>query len=159
MCPGSLPWRVVKLICQGPIVLLGDASHPTLPYQGQGAAMAVEDGAIIGLLLEKLQNASTASTQKEKSVQFANLFQFYQDLRKKRTEVNVAGAVQTRHYYHLADGEEQKQRDKELAGLAEGKWKKSCSFNWADAQYQESLLGFDVFAEADQKFDEWWKFS
>jgi len=27
---------------QGTLALLGDASHPTLPYQGQGAAMAVE---------------------------------------------------------------------------------------------------------------------
>src|ERR1700748_76062 len=36
---------------QGHTVLLGDACHPTLPYQAQGAAMAVEDGAVLGRLL------------------------------------------------------------------------------------------------------------
>ena len=118
--------------------------------------MAVEDGAILGLLLAKLQNRMMSSTQSEKSGHLTRLFQLYQDLRKKRTEVNVAGAIHTRHYYHLPDGDEQKQRDKELATLAEYKWKGSCQFNWGDAQYQESLLGFDVLTDAEKKFDQWW---
>ena len=33
------------------MTLIGDACHPTLPYQAQGAAMAVEDGAVLGMLL------------------------------------------------------------------------------------------------------------
>ncbi len=36
---------------KGSVALLGGACHPTLPYQAQGAAMAVEDGATIGKLL------------------------------------------------------------------------------------------------------------
>ena len=118
--------------------------------------MAVEDGAILGLLLAKLQNAPLSSTQPEKNGHLTRLFRLYQELRKKRTEVNVAGAVQTRHYYHLPDGDEQKQRDHELARLAEAQWKGSCRFNWGDAQYQENLLGFDVLTDAEKKFDEWW---
>ena len=118
--------------------------------------MAVEDGAILGLLLARLQSASTANTRAEKNNQFTKLFQFYQDLRKKRTEINVAGAVQTRHYYHLPDGNEQILRDQELRALSESNWKGKCSFNWGDADIQKSLLGFDVFTEADEKFDKWW---
>ncbi|KAK5025884.1 hypothetical protein LTR13_010348 [Exophiala sideris] len=38
---------------KGSVALLGDACHPTLPYQGQGAAMAVEDGASLGRLLRE----------------------------------------------------------------------------------------------------------
>ena len=33
--------------------LLGDAAHPTLPFMAQGAAMAIEDGAIIARALEQ----------------------------------------------------------------------------------------------------------
>ncbi|KAL1856775.1 hypothetical protein Plec18170_003747 [Paecilomyces lecythidis] len=139
----------------GVIALLGDASHPTLPYQGQGAAMAVEDGAILGLLLTKLQNAGLPLNQNEKNARLASLFRLYENLRKERTKVNVEGAVHTRHYYHLSDGDEQRNRDRELSELPGKRWKGSCSFNWGDAQYQQSLLGFDVLADAEKKFDEW----
>ncbi|KAL7943593.1 hypothetical protein V8C42DRAFT_97751 [Trichoderma barbatum] len=35
---------------KGRIVLIGDAAHPMLPYGGQGAMMAIEDGGILGSL-------------------------------------------------------------------------------------------------------------
>ncbi len=35
----------------GPITLLGDAAHPMLPYLAQGAAMAIEDAAVLGQCL------------------------------------------------------------------------------------------------------------
>lgn len=34
----------------GNVALLGDACHPMLPHQGQGASQAVEDGAALGVL-------------------------------------------------------------------------------------------------------------
>jgi salicylate hydroxylase len=33
---------------KGPVTLLGDAAHPMLPYLAQGAAMAIEDAAVLG---------------------------------------------------------------------------------------------------------------
>jgi len=36
---------------QGRVVLIGDACHPTLPFMAQGAAMAIEDAAILCNLL------------------------------------------------------------------------------------------------------------
>ena len=32
---------------RGRVTLLGDACHPTLPFMAQGAAMAIEDGAVL----------------------------------------------------------------------------------------------------------------
>jgi salicylate hydroxylase len=36
---------------RGPVTLLGDAAHPILPYLAQGAAMAIEDAAELGVCL------------------------------------------------------------------------------------------------------------
>lgn len=39
--------RAERLVV-GPVALLGDAGHPMLPFMGQGAAMAIEDGVVLG---------------------------------------------------------------------------------------------------------------
>lgn len=139
---------------QGLVTLLGDASHPTLPYQGQGAAMAVEDGAILGLLLARAQR-SLSPLPSARKAQLTSVLQLYEQLRKQRTEVNVSGAVLTREFYHLPDGESQLDRDRELSELPTAKWQGPSKWNWGDAHYQKSLLGFDVLADAESSFDEW----
>lgn len=140
---------------KGTVALLGDASHPTLPHQGQGAAMAVEDGAIIGFLLGRLQTLGISSVQEERVAQLTSVLQLYETLRKQRTETNVRGAVLTKHFYHLHDGPEQQERDSELAKLPEMAWQGPSKYIWADAEYQKSLLGFDVLQDAQMQFDEW----
>jgi salicylate hydroxylase len=55
-------WRVWSLFDreplrrwgEGPITLLGDAAHPMLPFLAQGAAMAIEDAAILAAELAPL---------------------------------------------------------------------------------------------------------
>ena len=142
---------------KGPVALLGDASHPTLPYQGQGAAMAVEDGAILGLLLDQLQDRGLKTAPQEKHTQLTSLLKLYENMRKKRTEVNVVGAVLTRQFYHFSDGQGQIARDSELAQMSATKWQGASKWNWADAAYQKSLLGFNVLIDAEKKFDEWYR--
>ncbi len=109
----------------------------------------------MGLLLSKLQNSGISPDPEKRYAQLADLLHLYEDLRKKRTEVNVAGAVDTRHYYHLSDGDEQVKRDQELAELPAANWQGPCNFNWGDAAYQKSLLGFDSLADAERNFDIW----
>ncbi|MCA3256279.1 MAG: FAD-dependent monooxygenase [Alphaproteobacteria bacterium] len=38
----------VERMTHGSVALLGDAAHPMLPFMGQGAAMAIEDGVVLG---------------------------------------------------------------------------------------------------------------
>ncbi|EMR90947.1 putative salicylate hydroxylase protein [Botrytis cinerea BcDW1] len=39
---------------QGKLVILGDAAHPMLPFQGQAGAQAIEDGCALGILFSNL---------------------------------------------------------------------------------------------------------
>lgn len=53
-----------KLMARGPIpkwhknrlVLIGDAAHPMLTFQGQGGGQAIEDGAALGILFDKVHD-------------------------------------------------------------------------------------------------------
>ncbi|KAF2804089.1 putative monooxygenase [Mytilinidion resinicola] len=57
------------------IILIGDSVHSTLPHQGQGACMAIESGFALAQVLSNWQSADTEGA-----------FQFFQDLRKPRTD-------------------------------------------------------------------------
>lgn len=45
---------------KGPVALLGDAAHPMLPFMGQGAAMAIEDGVVMGRAFAAHQSPAAA---------------------------------------------------------------------------------------------------
>lgn len=52
------PWRLwvhdpYPYIAKGNVCLLGDAGHPMMPHQSQGACMAIEDAAALGILFDK----------------------------------------------------------------------------------------------------------
>jgi salicylate hydroxylase len=46
---------------RGRIALLGDACHPTLPFLGQGAVMAIEDGYVLAACLAKYRDDPAAA--------------------------------------------------------------------------------------------------
>jgi len=73
---------------QGRVTLLGDACHPTLPYMAQGAAMAIEDGAV----LARCVNAGT---------DVAAGLQRYESLRRARTARIQAGSRRNATVFHL----------------------------------------------------------
>jgi len=58
---------------QGRVTLLGDAAHPMLQYLAQGACMAIEDAAVLGVAIERANG------------DFAAAFQDYQRVRYLRT--------------------------------------------------------------------------
>lgn len=46
---------------KGRLVVLGDASHPMLPNQGQGAGMCIEDAGALGVLFSEMEGKSEAN--------------------------------------------------------------------------------------------------
>ncbi len=68
--------------------LLGDAAHPTLPFMAQGAAMAIEDGAILARALEATRSVATA-------------LDLYQLTRYARTTRVQVGSDELGKLYHL----------------------------------------------------------
>ncbi|KAJ6780591.1 hypothetical protein PWT90_07118 [Aphanocladium album] len=155
-----LKWKLLHLTqlerwTRDSTALLGDACHPSLPYLGQGAAIAVEDGAALGILLNRYNATKNAENQSEQNQQIARLLRLYQDLRKSRAEILVTGATDTRYYYHLPDGPAQASRDEALAGLADMSWEGPCEFDWGDAEFQRNLLSFDIVSHMAQGTKNW----
>ena len=60
---------------QGHITLLGDASHPMMPFMAQGAGMAIEDGVVLARCLAPVQRAQDVPAALAR----------YEDLRLERT--------------------------------------------------------------------------
>ncbi|KAH7417764.1 putative salicylate hydroxylase [Cadophora sp. MPI-SDFR-AT-0126] len=154
--PSVLKWKLchhdeLETWSKGSIAILGDASHPTLPYQAQGAAMAVEDGAVVGRLLGRL---GTELPAKSWQSEIPSVLQLYETLRKKRTTLNVQGAVANRIMYHLPDGPEQRKRDADFKNVD---WIHPSPWKYADPAYQAELLGWDVLDSCNQEFDLWKK--
>ncbi len=74
---------------QGRVTLLGDACHPTLPFMAQGAAMAIEDGAVLAACLQGSEDITTALTR-------------YESLRKPRTAGVQLGSRRNARVFHLS---------------------------------------------------------
>lgn len=95
----ALPyWR------DGPIALLGDATHPMLSFFAQGSGQAIEDAAVLAACLRGVDRDGVPGA-----------LAAYAHARRPR-----AGAIQTNandrlHGYHFPDGPEQVARDERLA--------------------------------------------
>ena len=48
---------------RGPVGVLGDAAHPMLPYLAQGAAMAIEDAAVVAQCMARQPDDPAAALQ------------------------------------------------------------------------------------------------
>jgi salicylate hydroxylase len=68
------------------ITLLGDACHPTLPFLGQGAVMAIEDGYVLAACLQKLGDDPPAALAR------------YEEIRRERTAMVVRKSHENRRH-------------------------------------------------------------
>jgi salicylate hydroxylase len=86
--PGGGQWT------DGAVALLGDAAHAMLPFAAQGAAMAIEDAAVLAKCVAERQN--------EGPVALAAALQRYARLRRPRVIRIQRSARQAGRIYHLA---------------------------------------------------------
>jgi salicylate hydroxylase len=124
---------------EGTFLLIGDSCHPMLPYLAQGANSSIEDGAVLGRLLQSL----------EAKDQLRQRIRLYEQLRKTRSEAIVQETFNQRDAFHMPDCPEQEQRD-EIFMSQLGK-EITCKFpsRWTCAEVQPWLYGYDAYKEAD----------
>ncbi|RDX43059.1 FAD/NAD(P)-binding domain-containing protein [Lentinus brumalis] len=137
------------------VILLGDACHPMLPYRAQGAAMAIEDAAVLGNLLSRLSHPA----------QLKPLLQAYEDLRLPRTAETQRQSRLNQKIFHLPDGPEQEQRDADMRKATEAelrRWREGkraaddklagSANQWADEDKNLAQFAYD----ADEAAERWW---
>ena len=127
----------------GSVALVGDACHPTLPHFAQGAAQAIEDAAVLGVVLSRLSDTSKGSIHKALLV--------YEKVRKERAETLVEFAAQSGRVLHLGEGKAKEERDRQFATLYSGNG--SFPDKWADGEVQKTVYGFDAAKVANEAFD------
>ncbi|KAJ7902466.1 hypothetical protein B0H13DRAFT_2026149 [Mycena leptocephala] len=133
--------RPLRTWVEGRVALIGDACHPTLPHLGQGAAQAIEDGAVFALVMGKLTDMKELKAG----------LRVYERLRKARTEFLVEEAAVSGRALLLADPEAQAARDAAFQRVKEGGPNPD---RWVDSAVQDYLYGFDCIADAEARYEE-----
>lgn len=126
------------------VALVGDACHPTLPHMAQGAAQAIEDAAVLGVVLSCLPDTRPASINKA--------LRIYETIRKGRAETLVELAAIAGRSMHLGEGAEKEARDRQFEALR-NTGNGPVPDRWADAEIQRMVYGTDCAQIARETFD------
>jgi salicylate hydroxylase len=78
---------------RGPVTLLGDAAHPMLPYLAQGAAMAIEDAAVLGLCLARAPHDPAGAMRSYERARLARTARTQRAARRNGTVYHMGGAA------------------------------------------------------------------
>jgi salicylate hydroxylase len=119
LCESVFKWRLMIRPGLDPtwshetaaFTILGDAAHATLPYLASGAGMSLEDAHVLGLCLGRIKNKTTAEKKKALDV--------YEKCRRERTERVVSRGNRQQYLYHVHDGEDQQERDRQLRAFGD----------------------------------------
>ncbi|KAK7997193.1 hypothetical protein PG989_005233 [Apiospora arundinis] len=130
----------------GSVALLGDACHPTLPHMAQGAAMAIEDAAVLAEVVSLTPGGGSDPEALAKSLRV------YELLRKETTWMRVEMAAYSGRTLHLGEGKAKEERNKQFAMARE----KGAPVpdKWASPEVQQAIYSHDCMKEAVQKFPE-----
>ncbi|HEX4075812.1 MAG TPA: FAD-dependent monooxygenase, partial [Candidatus Acidoferrales bacterium] len=107
---GLFEHRPMEHWSAGRVTLLGDACHAMLPFMAQGAAQAIEDGAVLAACLAK-----------DGGRDISEALRSYEALRLPRASRVQAASQENKTRFHLPDGPRQQERDA-LLGNASTDW-------------------------------------
>lgn len=130
----------------GSVALVGDACHATLPHLSQGAAMAIEDGAVLAEVVseipaEKIHDGETIT----------KTLKVYELLRKPHCTALVDLATHSGRVLHLGEGKAKEERDK---AFKENGKSGSVPDKWASPDVQKMIYANDCVKEAKERFGE-----
>lgn len=128
----------------GKLLMLGDAAHPMVPYMSQGAAMAVEDGAAIGEILNFVRSRD----------QIGIALELFEQVRMKRSYQMQEASLLNGKLWHFPDGAEQKARDEATRAEVEGRHFVSSANQWSDPVTQWWAYGYDAEMEVAKAWNE-----
>jgi salicylate hydroxylase len=130
---------------EGTFLMAGDACHPMLPYLAQGANSSLEDGAVLGYLLGKVDKG-------KKEGQLPKIARLYQVLRKERGEMIAKETWGQREDFHLPDGEKQEKRDELMLSMLGEEPRVDFPSRWNCPRVQRWLYGYDAYKVAEEAF-------
>jgi salicylate hydroxylase len=113
---------------RGKACLLGDSCHPMLPYLAQGAAQSVEDAAVLRKCLADADTDDLYPALKR-----------YERIRRPRTTLIVGQTRRHQYILHIDDGEEQRERDRQMGRDWEGN-----PIFWGHSKRRRWLFGHDA---------------
>jgi salicylate hydroxylase len=87
-------------LSSGRVVVIGDAAHPMLPFQAQGANQAIEDAVVLAVCLLEAGRGDLAAALRR-----------YERIRLPRTRRIQHQSRANRQTFHLVDGDAQRHRD------------------------------------------------
>ena len=130
----------------GSTALVGDACHPTLPHLNQGAAQAIEDAAVLSVVLDRMPDSTPQSINKTLRV--------YEKIRKNRAETLVDLAAESGRTLHLGEGKAKEERDKAFAAATAASGGAKLPDKWADTDVQKMIFGHDCMQIASDEYNE-----
>jgi salicylate hydroxylase len=83
--------RPLRSAGNGAVTLLGDAAHPVLPFLAQGAALAIEDAAVLADALAATPNDPAAAMRRYESSRFARARQVQRAARRNGVVYHLWG--------------------------------------------------------------------
>lgn len=125
------------------VALVGDACHPTLPHLNQGAAMAIEDAAVLAEVLSRAPTTDPSTINR--------CLRIYEFLRKRRTTTLVDLAALSGRTLHLGLSKAKEERDKLFAESKETG--KNVPDKWASPEVQKMIYSHDCMKLAGEMFE------
>lgn len=112
------------------------------PYLAQGAAMGIEDSAILAGLLSRYPSKET----------LPKVLEAYESLRIKRSAKVATASIQSRYFTQMPDGEKQRERDEYLLSHP-GIWEGHVNIR-SRKEFLDELFGYDAYAQLERYFAE-----
>ncbi|CAK7227136.1 hypothetical protein SBRCBS47491_006467 [Sporothrix bragantina] len=122
------------------LVLIGDAAHAMTPYLAQGAAMGIEDAAILGGILSQPDFGTVE--------QLPQALKLYETLRIKRAARVAEASITSRYFTQMNDGPEQEKRDAWM--LANPGIRENHINIRSRKEFLDELFGYNAYAVLDE---------